>query len=136
MLSKVKTMYLTYTQANYSRKEMEMQDEEMKALLAKACMFPCRLLANVIEMEHRVNGEDYEELVDTAAKQLTRAIEMEKIVPDIILADEAQKMEMVGLLYGMSADTIAELIMPGLEAKMADMESKMDDMKEGAPDVM
>lgn len=136
MLSKVKTMYHKYTQANYSRKETEMQDEEMKALFAKVCMFPCRLLAEVIEMEHRANGEDYEELVDTAAKQLTEAIEMEKIAPNIILADESQKIEMVGLLYGMSTDTIAELILPGLEAKIGDMKTKMADMKEGDPDVM
>ena len=130
MLSKVKTMYYTYTQANYSRKEMEMQENErMKEMFAGACMFPCRLLADVIEMEHRANGEDYEELVDTAAKQLTRAIEIEKIVPDTILADETVKLEVIGLLYGMSADAVAELIMPGIEAKMADM-------KEGDPDVM
>lgn len=136
MLSKVKTMYLTYTQANYSRKETEMQDEEMKELFARACMFPCKILAEIIEMEHRANGEDYEELVDTAAKQLTRAIEMEKIVPTIILADESQKLELIGSLYGMSADTIAELIIPGLEAKIGDMKTKMADMKEGDPDVM
>lgn len=113
---------------------MEMQEKEemnegMKELFAGACMFPCRLLAEVIEMEHRANGEDYEELVDTAAKQLTEAIEMQKVTPNTILADESVKLEVIGLLYGMRTDAVVELIMPGLEAKMAEM-------KEGDPDVM
>lgn len=92
-------------------------------------MFPCRLLAGIIEMEHRANGEDYEELVDTAAKQLTEAIEMQKVMPNTILADESVKLELIGLLYEMRPDVVAEIIMPGLEAKMVNT-------KEGDPDVM
>lgn len=130
MLSKVKTMYYTYTQAKYSRKETEMQENErMKEMFAGACMFPCRLLAEIIEMEHRANGEDYEELVDTAAKQLTEAIEMQKVMPDTIMAGEALKMELISTLYSKNLDDIEDILMFGVEAEMANK-------KEGDPDVM
>lgn len=130
MLSKVKTMYYTYTQAKYSRKETEMQENErMKEMFAGACMFPCRLLAEIIEMEHRANGEDYEELVDTAAKQLTEAIEMQKVMPDTIMAGEALKMELISTLYSKNLDDIEDILMFGVEAEMVNT-------KEGDPDVM
>lgn len=123
-------MYYTYTQAKYSRKETEMQENErMKEMFAGACMFPCRLLAEVIEMEHRANGEDYEELVDTAAKQLTEAIEMQKVMPDTIMAGEALKMELIATLYSKNLDDIEDILMFGVEAEMANK-------KEGDPDVM
>lgn len=105
------------------------EQEKMKELFSKACKFPCRLLAEIIEMEHRANEEDYEELIGIAAKRLTEALDIEKEVPVTMLADEATKMELIGALYEFDADTIAEMLIPILRAKIGDA-------KEGDHNVM
>ena len=140
----VKTMnpYNTDTiQLECIRKDTKMQEKEdkevrerAKKLFPSVCTFPCGILATVIEMEHRVNGESYEELKGIAAKVLDTEIEKQGQKSDMEMLEESEKLETLHLINNLSMETIADVLMPGLEDMLKKLNVKFD--KEGESNVM
>lgn len=129
----VKTMnpYNTDTiQLECIRKDAEMQEEDkevrerIKKEFPSVCTFPCGMLAAVIEMEHRVNGESYDELKGIVAKVLKTEIEKQWQKTDMELAEDCDRLEVLHLINNLSMETIADVLLPGLEDMLKNLDEK------------
>ena len=130
----VKTMnpYNTDTiQLECIRKDKKMQEKEdkevrerAKKLFPSVCTFPCEILAAVIEMEHRINGEPYEELKQIADKALDEEIKKQGMKSDMKIAEETEKLEVLHLINNMSMEAIADALLPGLEDMLKNLEEQ------------
>lgn len=115
-------------------KEDKEAKEGMKKVFPSVCTFPCGILASVIEMEHRINGESYEELKQIANKALDEEIKKQGKKSDMQMVEDSEKLETLHLINNLSMETIADVLLPGLEDMLKKLNEKFG--AEGDANVM
>lgn len=111
-----------------------MQEEEdirkqMKEMFAKACRCPCLLVALVLEMEHRANGETYEELIRIQQEVLPEMLKTAGGLSKQVLSEEAVRLEIYAQMHELSIKDLKTLLESGIDAMVGDSLEKEDEVK-------